>query len=345
MTGAPASPRFRDPRVEIRGASPLLGRRPVHTRGADEGGEAARQAGDRLGGFVLLDVGHNGGGSRIQSHGRLDEEPRKLPRGRQRASRRWPLRHAYCLVSGLTVRLDRLRPTLGDEAVDLPARAGVSARSDLTPQSHGVLTAFADPPHEVAHVHIEQARAGTMGQSGWEDVGRSVFAYSGASQPHRAGDPEQRLAARTPSMHLVVNGSLSRPALRPRVKLQGPAWEGVIAPGRKICRAGGGRQAPKLSMSTMKPAFDGLTHVGEEVPPIEDLQRSGRAEIDAPGIFTRAVLGDDPDVRPPFEPAGQRCRSAGREKVDHAMAVQVHHDRTVAAAFPHRPIVDADVDR
>ncbi|WP_409566992.1 hypothetical protein [Methylobacterium sp. J-048] len=35
---------------------------------------------------------------------------------------------------------------------------------------------------------------------------------------------------------------------------------------------------------------------------------------------------------------------AVREEVDHAMAVQVHYDRTVAAAFPHRPIVDADVD-
>ena len=57
-----ASPRFRDPRVEIRGAIPPPGRRPVHTRGADEGGEAARRASDRLGGFVLLDVGHHGKG-------------------------------------------------------------------------------------------------------------------------------------------------------------------------------------------------------------------------------------------------------------------------------------------
>jgi hypothetical protein len=95
----------------------------------------------------------------------------------------------------------------------------------------------------------------------------------------------------------------------------------------------------------MKPAFDCLTHVGEEVPPIGDLQRLGCAEADASGIFSRAVSGDDPDVRPPFEPAGQRRRGAVRKKVDHAMAVQVHHDRTVAAAFPHRPIVDADVDR
>jgi hypothetical protein len=164
-----------------------------------------------------------------------------LPRGRQRASRRRPLRHAYCLVSGLTARPDRLRPTLGDEAVHLPGRAGVSALPDLTPQCHGILTALADPPHEVAHVHIEQARADTMGQSGWEDVGRSVFAYSGASQPHRVGDPEQGLAARTPSTHLVVDGSPSRPALRLCVKLRGAAWEGVIAPGRKICRAGGVR--------------------------------------------------------------------------------------------------------
>ncbi len=97
-------------------------------------------------------------------------------------------------------------------------------------------------------------------------------------------------------------------------------------------------------MDTMEPSFDGLTYVGEQVPSIGDLQRPGCTEADASGIFGRTVSGNDPDVGPPFEPAGQRRRGAIREEVDHAVAIEVNHDRAVAAAFPHRPVVDADVD-
>ena len=79
-------------------------------------------------------------------------------------------------------------------------------------------------------------------------------------------------------------------------------------------------------MSTMESSFDGLTNVGEQVPSIGDLQRPGCAEADASGILGRAVPGDDPDVRPPFEPAGQRRRAAVRQEVDHAMAILVHHE-------------------
>ena len=94
----------------------------------------------------------------------------------------------------------------------------------------------------------------------------------------------------------------------------------------------------------MKPAFDGLAHVGEQVPAVGHLQGLGSAEAGAAGVFGRAISGQDPDAGPLLEPNGQRRRGTVREKVDDAVTVEVHHNRTVAAALPHGPIVDADVD-
>ena len=115
-------------------------------------------------------------------------------------------------------------------------------------------------------------------------------------------------------------------------------------------------------MSAVEPAFDRLTHVSQQVPAVCDLQGLGSAEAGAAGVLGRAVPGHDLDAGPLHAPTGQRRRCAVGEKVDDAVAVQVHHDRAVAAALSHalrvpphrasldvgpgplRPVVDADVD-
>ena len=96
-----ASPGLRDLKVEIRGAIPHIVRYLDHTGGAHEGGEATHQTGNRLGGFISLDVGHHGAVRHIQSRDWLDEEPRELSRGWQWASRRRPLQLGRRLVLGL----------------------------------------------------------------------------------------------------------------------------------------------------------------------------------------------------------------------------------------------------
>lgn len=98
-------------------------------------------------------------------------------------------------------------------------------------------------------------------------------------------------------------------------------------------------------MSALQPAFDGLAHVAEKVPTVGNLYGLGRTETGAAGVLDRAVPGYDFDVRLLQEPAGQRRRGKVREKVDDAVPVQVHHDGSVAAALPHRPVVDANVCR
>ena len=96
-------------------------------------------------------------------------------------------------------------------------------------------------------------------------------------------------------------------------------------------------------MNAMQPAFDGLAHVGEQMPTVGDLYGPGSTETGATGVFGRTVPGHDFDVRSLQEPAGQRRRGAVREEVDDAMPIQIHQDNAVAAALPHRPVVDADV--
>lgn len=97
-------------------------------------------------------------------------------------------------------------------------------------------------------------------------------------------------------------------------------------------------------MSAVQPTFDGLAHVGEQMPTVGDLYGPGSTEAGATGVFGRTVPGDDFDVRSLQEPAGQRRRGAVRVEVDDAMPIQVHHNTAVAAALPHGLVVDADVN-
>nr|WP_238193025.1 hypothetical protein [Methylobacterium frigidaeris] len=94
----------------------------------------------------------------------------------------------------------------------------------------------------------------------------------------------------------------------------------------------------------MKPAFDGLPHVGEQVPAIGDLLRLGSAEACTSGILRRAIPGDEFDAGMPFEPAGYRGCRAIREEIDDAVTIEIDDDRAVPAALPDRPVVDPDPD-
>src|SRR4051812_21031546 len=86
-------------------------------------------------------------------------------------------------------------------------------------------------------------------------------------------------------------------------------------------------------MCAAEPALDRLAHVGQQMPPIGHLNRSGRPDRDAAGILARAVAGDDRDPWSLLQPNGQCRRSAVRQQVDDTMPLQVNDNRAVAAPF------------
>ena len=192
-------------------------------------------------------------------------------------------------------------------------------------------------------MRVEQARARAVGQPRREGVGDSVFAHGGTGQAHGAGDAEQRLPIGVPTPHLVVGSPPPLPAFCACFALRCRTWKGAISPGSKSCRSGDRRQTTEPHTYAIQPTFDGLAHVGEQVPAVGDLYGPGSTEAGATGVLGRAVPGHDFDVWSLQEPAGQRRSGAVREEVGDAMPIQVHHDGAVAAALPHRPVVDADV--
>ena len=95
-------------------------------------------------------------------------------------------------------------------------------------------------------------------------------------------------------------------------------------------------------MCAAEPALDRLAHVGQQMPPVGHLNRSGRPDCNATGIFGRTVTGDDLDLGSLLQPAGQCCRAAVGQQVDDTMPLQIDDNRAVAAPFALRPIVNAD---
>lgn len=62
-------------------------------------------------------------------------------------------------------------------------------------------------------------------------------------------------------------------------------------------------------MSTMQPALDGLSQIGEKVPPVVNLHGGRRTKRNAAGVFGRAVASDDGDAGSAREPSAQGRRS------------------------------------
>ena len=183
-----------------------------------------------------------------------------------------------------------------------------------------------------------------MRQPRRERFSTRIFAHRRTSQPHGTGDPEQGLPAGMPAVHLVVDSLPSHSALYARFQFRRAAGEGTVATGGTNGRAREGWKVPQPGMGTVKPAFDGLPHVGEQVPAIGDLLRLGSAEACTSGILRRAIPGDEFDAGMPFEPAGYRGCRATREEVDDAATIEIDDNRAVAAALPDCPVVDADPD-
>ncbi|BAQ49958.1 hypothetical protein Maq22A_2p40860 (plasmid) [Methylobacterium aquaticum] len=170
-------------------------------------------------------------------------------------------------------------------------------------------------------MRIKQALSSTVRQPRRERLGARILAHRRTSQPQGTGDPEQGLPAGMPAADLVVDSLPSHPALCARFQFRRAAGEGTVAPGGTNGRAREEWKVPQPGMGPLEPAFDGLPHVGEQVPSIGDLLRLGTAEACTSGILRRAIPSDEFDAGMPFEPAGNRgCRAIG-EEVDDAVTI------------------------
>ena len=146
-----------------------------------------------------------------------------------------------------------------------------------------------------------------------------------------------------PALHLVIQAKATHPAVRADLYVRGAAWERPGAPGQHSAALfREGRQPPQSAMYTGKPALDGLTQVGQQMPPVGHLDCLGRADRDGSGILRRAVACDNLDPWPLPQPAGQRGRGSVGQEIDHAALLQINDDRAVAASLALRPVIDPD---
>ncbi|GJE04671.1 hypothetical protein GMJLKIPL_6635 [Methylobacterium isbiliense] len=215
--------------------------------------------------------------------------------------------------------------------------------ADLAPERPGVLAPLSHALLQMSEVGVKARRIGSAPRALREALGLSVFAYRCTRQTRRAPDGQQRLAGEMTPAHVLVGCKPASAA----VAADGDLGRAAAIGARAFPRlpAVTTRKDGKLSqpaVSTAKPAFEGLAHVEEEVPPIGDLESGGGARRGCSGVLGRAVAGDDLDTRMATQPRGDGHRRAVGQQVDRASAFEVNEEGAVGPSLADGPIVDAD---
>jgi hypothetical protein len=170
-----------------------------------------------------------------------------------------------------------------------------------------------------------------------------VFTHRSTRQLHRARDGEQSFAGAMAASYLLIEFQMPGAVIQTSLPVRGAAWKrpGALRWQNAVGALNTG-QSLQASTCAGKPALDRLAHVGQQMPSVRHLNRSGRPDRDAAGILARPVAGDnlDPGLLP--QPVGQCCRTALRQQVNNTMPLQVNDNRAVAAPFALRPIINAD---
>ncbi len=138
---------------------------------------------------------------------------------------------------------------------------------------------------------------------------------------------------------------------RARLCAGGPSRDAApecpVAAGRRrwFTIVGRHRQAPQPGFGAVRPAFDRLAHVGQQVPAVGGLHGLGGAQGKAAGVVRRAVAGDSLDAWAAPKPLRQGPSGPVRQQVQHAAALQVHDNGAVWASLADRPLVYANPAR
>jgi hypothetical protein len=141
-------------------------------------------------------------------------------------------------------------------------------------------------------------------------LGSGVLMHGPACQLHAACDGDQSFPCTMPTSYLLIKRKAPCAVVQTNLCVRGAARK---APGGLARQNTDGVlnawQSPQTAMDAGEPALDNLTHVGQQVPPVGDLDRSGCPGRNAAGIFGRTVACDNLDPRALPQPVGQ-CRSA-----------------------------------
>jgi hypothetical protein len=182
--------------------------------------------------------------------------------------------------------------------------------SYLPPQRGGILTALGKPGLKICEMRIDNAVARAAHGTLRKILGSGVLMHGPACQLHAACDGDQSFPCTMPTSYLLIKRKAPCAVVQTNLCVRGAARK---APGGLARQNTDGVlnawQSPQTAMDAGEPALDNLTHVGQQVPPVGDLDRSGCPGRNATGIFGRTVACDNLDPRALPQPVGQ-CRSA-----------------------------------
>jgi hypothetical protein len=95
-------------------------------------------------------------------------------------------------------------------------------------------------------------------------------------------------------------------------------------------------------VGAVQPPLNRLAHVGQQMPAVGNLHGFGGAQADAAGIPSRAVTCDCLYAWMAPKPLRQGFSCPIRQQVQHAAALEIHHDRAIRASLAYRPVVHAN---
>src|SRR5918911_1187884 len=171
----------------------------------------------------------------------------------------------------------RFCASLAEPAPDLFGRAGESLRAELLPQHGSILATFGQARMEIREMRINDAVARAVRSTLRKRLGLGVFTHRSTGQLHRAGDGQQRLASAMAAADLLIKCQTPGATAQTNLDLRDAAWKGPGTLGRPDAGAVlSARQPPQTGMYASDPALDRLAHVGQQMPSVRNLNRTGR---------------------------------------------------------------------
>ena len=101
-----------------------------------------------------------------------------------------------------------------------------------------------------------------------------------------------------------------------------------------------GYQPTKAAVGAVKNAFNRLAEIGDEMPPVGNLNGSWRSGSNPTAIFTRTIAGHNLNPRMGTQPGFEGCSGAIREEIDNTVVLEIDKNRSVAVATAKSEVID-----
>lgn len=178
-----------------------------------------------------------------------------------------------------------------------------------------------------------------------------MLRLSACGQPalHRAlvhselsGDPGRRCSHPMQSGDFLPAFAPRRLPLRPQLDQPGWRWRRGIAPSPQFGRHDLCSRLYCVAVTTNR-VPQSFTQTVEQVPAVSHLHCARGAPARTIRIEPGAIASDNLDPRPPFKPARDTVGITIRKQIEHAIALQIADDGSVALATPPGPYVDGSL--